>query len=108
MGIPGLLIALKSITRTQHVNAYCGMRVAVDAHCWLHRGGYSCSRELAEGLSTMKYVEFCMNMLTMLQDHGGKVLLLLSLHLFTSTNPTLRCSQKSHRRCLQQKSSISR
>ena len=38
----------------------------------------------------MKYVEFCMNMLTMLQDHGGKVLLLLCLHLFTSTNPTLQ------------------
>lgn len=52
MGIQGLLPALRDVTRQQHVSAYAGHVVAVDAYCWLHRGAYSCSREMCEGLPT--------------------------------------------------------
>ena len=56
MGIQGLLPVLKSITRPLHVSAFRGQRVAVDAYCWLHRGAYTCSRELCEGIPTDKCV----------------------------------------------------
>ena len=52
MGIQGLLPALRDVTRQQHVSAYSGHAVAVDAYCWLHRGAYSCSREMCEDLPT--------------------------------------------------------
>ncbi len=52
MGIQGLLPVLKSITRPLHVSAFRGNRVAVDAYCWLHRGAYTCSREICEGIPT--------------------------------------------------------
>ena len=55
MGIQSLLPSLKSITRTIHVgDAYSGKRVAIDSYCWLHRGAYSCSTELVEGIPTEK------------------------------------------------------
>jgi exonuclease 1 len=56
MGIPGLLPALKSITTTVHINTYAGKKVAVDAYSWLHKGAYSCSKELCEGGPTDKCV----------------------------------------------------
>jgi len=57
MGIQSLLPSLKSITRTIHVgDAYSGKRVAIDSYCWLHRGAYSCSTELVEGIPTEKWV----------------------------------------------------
>lgn len=54
------------------MESYKGLRVGVDAHCWLHRGSYGCSKELAEGIPTMKYIEFCIGMLEMLMSYGVK------------------------------------
>lgn len=54
MGIQGLLPMLKSITTTVHVSMYSGRRVAIDAYGWLHKGAYSCSRQLCEGTPTDK------------------------------------------------------
>jgi exonuclease 1 len=54
MGIQGLLPILKDITRPVHLSNYRGQRVAVDAYSWLHKGAYSCSRELVEGVPTDK------------------------------------------------------
>lgn len=54
MGIQGLLPTLKSITTTIHVSKYSGKRIAIDAYSWLHKGAYSCSRELCEGTPTDK------------------------------------------------------
>ena len=57
MGIQSLLPSLKSIVRTLHVgDVYHGKRVCVDSYCWLHRGAYSCSVELCEGIPTDKCV----------------------------------------------------
>ena len=58
MGITGLLPVLKSITNGKHVSSYAGKKVAIDAYSWLHKGAYSCSRELCEGLPTTKWVLF--------------------------------------------------
>ena len=52
------------------MESYKGLRVGVDAHCWLHRGSYGCSKELAEGTPTTKYIDFCIGMLEMLMSYG--------------------------------------
>ena len=56
MGINGLLPCLRSVTRPAHVSAYAGKRVAVDSYVWLHRGVFTCARELALGQATDKCV----------------------------------------------------
>ena len=55
MGIQGLLPVLKTITRRVHVSAYSGQTVAVDAYCWLHKGAYTCSKEICEDGRADKY-----------------------------------------------------
>lgn len=52
MGIQGLLPLLKPITKHVHLKEYAGKSVAVDGYSWLHKGVYSCSRELCEGTYT--------------------------------------------------------
>ena len=47
MGINGLLPCLRSVSRAAHVREYAGQRVAVDSYVWLHRGAFTCARELA-------------------------------------------------------------
>lgn len=54
MGVAGLLPILKSITKKVHVSKYAGKRAAVDAYCILHRGAYTCAREIVEGESYAK------------------------------------------------------
>ena len=70
MGIPGLLEHLKSVITRSHIRDFSGMRVAVDAHCWLHRGAFACSKELVLGNPTEKYIAFFMNMVGMLKCNG--------------------------------------
>lgn len=70
MGIPGLLPLLKSITHESKLEDLRGKRVAIDTLCWLHRGVYSCSQQLALGQETRAYVRFCESMLDMLLHHG--------------------------------------
>jgi XPG N-terminal domain len=53
-----------------HIESYKGLRVGIDAHCWLHRGSYSCSKDLAEGVATTVYIDFFVNMLKLLIKHG--------------------------------------
>jgi hypothetical protein len=56
MGITGLLPLLASVTRSTHLAQFAGLRVAIDAYVWLHRGAYGCSWELCEGIGTHKCV----------------------------------------------------
>lgn len=56
MGIQGLIPLLKSIQKPVEISAYAGQAVAVDGHCWLHRGAFSCASELARGVETNAYV----------------------------------------------------
>ena len=54
MGIQGLLPFLKSIQNQRHLSELSGQTLAVDSYCWLHRGTYTCSTELATGRKTSK------------------------------------------------------
>jgi len=46
MGITGLLPFLKGIQKDIHISSFKGMKVGVDAYCWLHKGVYSCSTQI--------------------------------------------------------------
>ncbi|EFN54756.1 hypothetical protein CHLNCDRAFT_24009 [Chlorella variabilis] len=70
MGIAGLLPQLRSITKKAHVSKYRGQTVAVDAYCLLHRGAYTCSRELVEGEPTSRHVAYCMARIELLLGAG--------------------------------------
>ena len=70
MGIQGLLPKLKSVTQRIHVSALSGKTVAIDAYCLLHKGAYSCSRELVEGIETDTCVRYCMRRIDELVQVG--------------------------------------
>lgn len=54
MGITGLLPLLASITNPVHIKEYAGKVVAIDGHCWLHKGAFSCAMDLAMNIPTTK------------------------------------------------------
>lgn len=70
MGISGLLENLKSIVRKRNATEFSGLKVAVDGHCWLHQGAYSCSKDITNGVSTAKYVQFFVSMVNVLRNSG--------------------------------------
>lgn len=70
MGVSGLLPQLRSITKRCHVSKYRGEKVAVDAYCLLHKGAYTCARELVEGEPTERHVAYCMARMELLLGAG--------------------------------------
>lgn len=48
--------AAQSVAAKVHVTKYSGQRAAVDAYVLLHRGAYTCAREICEGEPTDKQV----------------------------------------------------
>ena len=70
MGITGLLKLLEPASNSIHVKQYKGKSIAIDAYCWLHRGAYTCSRELVLELPTNKYILDFMKRINMLISYG--------------------------------------
>lgn len=56
MGIQGLLPFLKEATQPVNMRKYSGYTVAVDTYCWLHKGAFACSLQLAKGEQTDMWV----------------------------------------------------
>ena len=59
------------------MSEYAGLKVGIDGHCWLHRGGYACSKELAEGSQTDAYINHTMLMVKMLRESGVEDLIVV-------------------------------
>ncbi|RMZ91384.1 hypothetical protein DV736_g1396, partial [Chaetothyriales sp. CBS 134916] len=70
MGISGLLPLLKSIQKPCSLKNFKGQTIGVDAYGWLHRGTIACAVELALDKPTLKYAEFAINRVKMLQAFG--------------------------------------
>jgi exonuclease 1 len=70
MGITGLLNLLKSIQRPINIKDLKGETVGVDAYCWLHKACYSCAQDLALGVPTVGYIDFCMHRIELLLHNG--------------------------------------
>ncbi|KAJ0017249.1 hypothetical protein Pint_10135 [Pistacia integerrima] len=75
MGIQGLLPLLKSIMLPIHIKELEGCCVAVDTYSWLHKGAFSCSRELCKGLPTSRHIGYCMHRVNLLRHYGVKPIL---------------------------------
>ena len=54
-----------------------GKTVAIDAYCLLHKGAYTCARELVEGIPTDKCVQFCIKRIDMLIQEGVRPFVVL-------------------------------
>ncbi|CAL6318516.1 unnamed protein product [Bathycoccus prasinos] len=77
MGIKGLPEQLKHYYRDAQVEQFKGMRAAVDAYSWLHKGAYSCALELHTGNHywvkqnrDAPYVNYCIHRAKMLKFFG--------------------------------------
>lgn len=70
MGINGLLSSLRSIVTRVHISKYKGLKVGIDAHCWIYRGGFTCSKEITEGIKTTKFIHYFLEIIKLLQDEG--------------------------------------
>ena len=70
MGVTGLLKVFESITTKVHLRDYAGMKLGIDAMCWIHRGLYSCSTDIVMGNKTDKYVRFFISMIELLERNG--------------------------------------
>jgi len=93
MGIQGLIQALKPIQKRKHLREYRGEKVAIDAFCWLHKGAYSCALELAKGLPTKKYVDYCIKILRLIQNSG-----VIPLVVFDGGRLPMKKDTEEHRR----------
>jgi hypothetical protein len=70
MGINGLLPLLNSIQRPIHIRNLKGETVGIDAYCWLHKACYSCAQDLALGIPTVGFLDFCIYRIELLLHHG--------------------------------------
>nr|XP_009604428.1 exonuclease 1 isoform X1 [Nicotiana tomentosiformis]XP_033512784.1 exonuclease 1 isoform X1 [Nicotiana tomentosiformis] len=75
MGIQGLLPLLKSIMLPINIKELKGCSVAVDTYSWLHKGAFSCSKELCKGIPTTKHIDYCMHRVNLLRHYGVKPIL---------------------------------
>ncbi|XP_019636808.1 PREDICTED: exonuclease 1-like isoform X2 [Branchiostoma belcheri] len=66
MGIKDLLPALVNSTQPITIEEMVGTVVAIDASSWLHRGIYSCAKELFLGQKTDSYIKFFMDRIELL------------------------------------------
>ena len=104
MGIQGLLGFVHSALLNVHVSKYSGKKAAVDGFVWLHRGCLSCSRELALGEKTTKYVNYFMQYVQVLIDNGVRPLIVFDgcdLPAKRSTNEKRREERLKHMRSAQ-------
>jgi exonuclease-1 len=69
MGIKGLLPALRQVTRPAHVSTWAGCCVGIDTYGWIHRSKYTCARDLALGVPTTRWIDWCERRCRMLQAH---------------------------------------
>ncbi|XP_023541520.1 exonuclease 1 isoform X2 [Cucurbita pepo subsp. pepo] len=86
MGIQGLLPLLKSIMVPIHIKDLEGSSVAIDTYSWLHKGAFSCSKELCNSLPTSKHIDYCMHRINLLRHYGVKPVLVFDGGLLPMKN----------------------
>jgi 5'-3' exonuclease len=74
MGVDGLLKALADVQRPVHIAEYRGLRVALDGHCFLHKGKYSACSDLIAGRLTERYLQPLLETVCALRDAGAQPL----------------------------------
>eukprot|EP00494_Astrolonche_serrata_P024352 UN24610 len=69
MGIQNLLPQLAGITNDVHISKYKGKTVAIDGYVWLHRGVFSCAKDICLEKRTTRYINYFMHRIKMLLYH---------------------------------------
>lgn len=79
MGIQGLLPFItdpqRGAIKTVSIRDFKGQTAAIDGYVLLHRGAFSCAKQLFEGQNTDAFVSHCMRYIDLLQKHGVRPLL---------------------------------
>jgi exonuclease-1 len=99
MGIQGLLPFLDGAAEDVHISRFSGSRCAVDGYAWLHRGSKTCALEMAKGMKTTGYVNYCIRQLMKLRSFGVEPVLVLdgaALPAKAGTEEARRASRKRH------------
>jgi len=55
-----------------HLSDFHGMTIGVDGYVWLHRGVFTCARDICLGVSTLKYITYFIRQVQLLQNNGVK------------------------------------
>jgi exonuclease-1 len=99
MGIQGLLPFLDSAAEEVHISRFSGSRCAIDGYAWLHRGSKTCALEMAKGMRTTGYVDYCVKQLLKLRSFGVEPVLVLdgaALPAKAGTEEARRASRRRH------------
>jgi len=75
MGIQGLLPLLKPVTDDCNLSSYRNRSVAVDAYSWIHKATYGCCTELCTDATSMKWVNYCINLVDLVLSFDIKLTL---------------------------------
>lgn len=70
MGVSGLHPIIKPICTQAHLSDFHGKRAAVDASSWLHKGAFSCARDLGYEKPTRRYIDYCIFRVKMMLHFG--------------------------------------
>lgn len=100
MGINGLLLNLRSISRKQHISVFAGQKVAIDGYSWLHRALHLCGVDVAVHNDLGKIVSYFEKKIAYFLSVNMKVTLVfdgdkLPLKISTETS-RLQNRQKCH------------
>jgi exonuclease-1 len=95
MGVKGLFIELRSITRQQHLRDFSGMRVAIDAMIWLYQSAYSCAKEVYLNPRTPQILPFCMKRLQNVIQSGLIPLLVFDGRSLPSKSSSIQLRHES-------------
>jgi len=58
MGIKGLLLAVNDTFQRKHLREFANKTAAIDGYAWLHKGCFTCAKQLACGERTDAYVKY--------------------------------------------------
>lgn len=75
MGIAGLLKALADVQRETHVSELAGLRVGLDAYCFLHRGKYRCAMDIVSGRTSGRFTGPALEAVQLLRAAGAEPVL---------------------------------
>lgn len=105
MGIQGLLPFItdpqRGAIKTVSIRDFKGQTAAIDGYVLLHRGAFSCAKQLFEGQHTDAFVSHCMRYIDLLQKHGVRPLLVFdgaSLSAKRDTERQRRDARKTARK----------
>jgi len=99
MGIQGLLPFIDGAAEDVHISRFTGGRCAIDGYAWLHRGSKTCALEMAKGMATTGFVDFCLRAFLKMRSYGVEPVLVLdgaALPAKAGTEETRRASRQKH------------